>query len=139
MCPIHSFPSHSLSPLFLDSSFFPFPPTPPIPLPPPVLVLPPALPIQPSHIFPHHPTTHLYKKKFSLPRSRSPDGQFVTCGAQDGSVFVWSASTAKLDKVLREHRSAAWRRLGAISAALSGPVFVPRRERSAGPLSRVSD
>lgn len=34
----------------------------------------------------------------------SPDGQYVICGSHDGSIFVWDASTAKLEKVLKEHR-----------------------------------
>jgi len=37
--------------------------------------------------------------------SFSPDGQFVICGSQDGSIFVWDRSTAKLDKILKEHTS----------------------------------
>ncbi|XP_029186778.2 autophagy-related protein 16-1-like isoform X2 [Acropora millepora] len=35
--------------------------------------------------------------------SFSPDGQYVICGSHDGSIFVWDASTAKLEKVLKEH------------------------------------
>lgn len=34
----------------------------------------------------------------------SPDGQYVICGSHDGSIFVWDASTARLEKVLKEHR-----------------------------------
>jgi len=37
--------------------------------------------------------------------SFSPDGQYVICGSHDGSIFVWDASTAKLEKVLKEHSS----------------------------------
>ena len=33
----------------------------------------------------------------------SPDGQYVICGSHDGSIFVWNASSAKLEKVLKEH------------------------------------
>lgn len=37
--------------------------------------------------------------------SFSPDGQYVICGSNDGSIFVWNASSAKLEKVLKEHSS----------------------------------
>ncbi|XP_073255393.1 autophagy-related protein 16-1-like [Porites lutea] len=37
--------------------------------------------------------------------SFSPDGQYVICGSHDGSIFVWNASSAKLEKVLKEHTS----------------------------------
>ncbi|KXJ15044.1 autophagy-related protein 16-1 [Exaiptasia diaphana] len=46
----------------------------------------------------------------------SPDGQYVMCGSQDGSVYIWNNSTAKLEKVLKEHSSgvivAAWHPTG---------------------------
>ncbi|XP_068685907.1 autophagy-related protein 16-1-like [Montipora foliosa] len=37
--------------------------------------------------------------------SFSPDSQYVICGSQDGSIFIWDASTAKLEKILKEHNS----------------------------------
>lgn len=36
----------------------------------------------------------------------SPDGQYVMCGAHDGSVFIWNAKTNVLEKVLKEHKTA---------------------------------
>ncbi|EDO46075.1 predicted protein, partial [Nematostella vectensis] len=48
----------------------------------------------------------------------SPDGQYCICGSQDGGVYIWNNSTAKLEKVLREHSSAvivsAWHPSGGI-------------------------
>ncbi|XP_057302347.1 autophagy-related protein 16-1-like [Hydractinia symbiolongicarpus] len=36
----------------------------------------------------------------------SPDGQYVMCGAYDGSVFVWNTKTNHLEKILKEHKNA---------------------------------
>jgi len=48
----------------------------------------------------------------------SPDGQYVMCGAHDGSVYVWNAQTNVLEKVLKEHKTAvvatAWHPSGTL-------------------------
>lgn len=36
----------------------------------------------------------------------SPDGQYVMCGAYDGSIYIWNAKTNVLEKVLKEHKNA---------------------------------
>lgn len=36
----------------------------------------------------------------------SPDGSYVVCGSQDGSVFIWDASTTKIEKILKSHGAA---------------------------------
>ncbi|XP_065177508.1 autophagy-related protein 16-1-like [Sycon ciliatum] len=33
----------------------------------------------------------------------SPDGKYVACGSQDGSIFVWSLASQKVEKVIKEH------------------------------------
>ena len=48
----------------------------------------------------------------------SPDGQYVMCGAHDGSVYIWNAKTNVLEKVLKEHKTAvvatAWHPTGTL-------------------------
>ncbi|CAB4007094.1 autophagy-related 16-1-like, partial [Paramuricea clavata] len=36
----------------------------------------------------------------------SPDGTYVACGSQDGSIFIWDTSTMKTEKVLKSHGAA---------------------------------
>ena len=33
----------------------------------------------------------------------SPDGSYVACGSQDGSIFIWDTSSLKTEKVLKSH------------------------------------
>ncbi|EDV19914.1 uncharacterized protein TRIADDRAFT_32827, partial [Trichoplax adhaerens] len=33
----------------------------------------------------------------------SPDGQYVTCGSFDGTVFVWNTNSTRVEKTLKEH------------------------------------
>ncbi|XP_043466583.1 autophagy-related protein 16-1-like [Leptopilina heterotoma] len=36
----------------------------------------------------------------------SPDGQYIAVGSSDGSVYVWSVATSKVETVLKDHSSA---------------------------------
>jgi autophagy-related protein 16 len=33
----------------------------------------------------------------------SPDGQYISVGSADGSVYIWNLSSNKLETVLKEH------------------------------------
>jgi autophagy-related protein 16 len=33
----------------------------------------------------------------------SPDGQYISVGSADGSVYMWNVGTSKLESVLKEH------------------------------------
>jgi autophagy-related protein 16 len=33
----------------------------------------------------------------------SPDGQYISVGSADGSVYIWNVSSNKLESVLKEH------------------------------------
>lgn len=35
--------------------------------------------------------------------SFSPDGQYIAVGSSDGSVFIWSVATNKVERVLKNH------------------------------------
>ncbi|KAL0274569.1 UNVERIFIED_CONTAM: hypothetical protein PYX00_002670 [Menopon gallinae] len=37
----------------------------------------------------------------------SPDGQHVTVGSADGSVYIWSVATSKVETILKEHSRSA--------------------------------
>lgn len=40
-----------------------------------------------------------YRAKFSI------DGQYITCGSNDGSLYIWDSNTAKVEKVLTGHNA----------------------------------
>ncbi|XP_022238342.1 autophagy-related protein 16-1-like isoform X1 [Limulus polyphemus] len=35
----------------------------------------------------------------------SPDGQYITVGSQDGVLFIWNCSSARVEKTLKEHNT----------------------------------
>ncbi|KNC97324.1 uncharacterized protein SPPG_09457 [Spizellomyces punctatus DAOM BR117] len=41
-----------------------------------------------------------------LKSSYSPDGKHIVSGSADGSVFIWNVMTGRVDKILKEHKSA---------------------------------
>ncbi|XP_044762475.1 autophagy-related protein 16-1 isoform X2 [Coccinella septempunctata] len=52
----------------------------------------------------------------------SPDGQYVSVGSSDGSVYLWGVNTAKVESILKEHVSAvtatAWQPYGTYLATV---------------------
>ncbi|KAI9340410.1 WD40-repeat-containing domain protein [Zopfochytrium polystomum] len=58
----------------------------------------------------------------------SPDGFYVAAGSIDGSVVIWNAETAAVERVLREHRSAVCGVTWGSKAA--GAVYSAEKDRS---------
>ncbi|KAK9878794.1 hypothetical protein WA026_003632 [Henosepilachna vigintioctopunctata] len=52
----------------------------------------------------------------------SPDGQYVSVGSADGSVYLWGVNSAKVETILKEHMSAvtatAWQPYGTYLATV---------------------
>lgn len=86
---IHSCSLPILLPFFLDPPFLSF-------------FLFPLLFVFPTSFSLYKDTAQSSEKDSMIPCS--PDGQYVMCGSQDGSVYIWNSSTTRLEKVLKEHR-----------------------------------